>query len=252
MNFKLFGFICILGLMQQDVYANTYFLCKGIKASDPSLVILKLTKSSGNFKLSHIKNKKEVATVDVEEGDENYFLSGQPLFAESSTGFPHIQFQKDPKFGWLYVEGIEGISISFECNEGVKGILIEERIASIPMGKRGNKSFKCRFCQQNFRKKGEYNLHLKEIHNGVKAHACPTCNKSFDFEAPLRRHMATHQENKPYVCPICDRSFTQAHTLTLHIQIHTGQTPHQCPHCSYSTGFRSNLKVHIRVKHLRQ
>jgi len=50
--------------------------------------------------------------------------------------------------------------------------------------------------------------HYKDVHFQVKPYKCKTCDKAFQYESELGRHVLLHAEKKPYQCQFCEEAFT--------------------------------------------
>ena len=64
-----------------------------------------------------------------------------------------------------------------------------------------------------------------------RKYICAVCNKAFDRNTSLTRHMLVHTREKPFKCQLCDKAFSQNAHLKRHILIHIGQKSYQCNKC---------------------
>ena len=64
-----------------------------------------------------------------------------------------------------------------------------------------------------------------------RKYLCTVCNKAFDRNTSLTRHLLTHTREKPFKCQLCDKAFSQNAHLKRHILIHIGQKSYQCNKC---------------------
>lgn len=77
---------------------------------------------------------------------------------------------------------------------------------------------------------------------------CPTCNKSFQCEATLNKHIFSH--NKVSNCPLCTKTFSNTSNLKRHIATHSGQVELKCDKCDRifgsdeTTALFEHLKIH--------
>ena len=64
-----------------------------------------------------------------------------------------------------------------------------------------------------------------------RKYICTVCQKAFDRNTSLTRHMLVHTREKPFKCQLCDKAFSQNAHLKRHILIHIGQKSYQCNKC---------------------
>ncbi|XP_066443130.1 zinc finger protein 436-like isoform X2 [Eleutherodactylus coqui] len=57
-----------------------------------------------------------------------------------------------------------------------------------------------------------------------KTYHCPECDKCFNWNAELIRHLRSHTGEKPYSCPECGKCFTRKSTLFRHQKSHSAET----------------------------
>ncbi|XP_060717016.1 zinc finger protein Xfin-like [Tachysurus vachellii] len=76
---------------------------------------------------------------------------------------------------------------------------------------------------------------------------CSICDKSFNIEFNLLKHMKLHSGEKPFHCSHCGKTFTQLFNLTSHLRIHTGEKPFLCSQCGKGFSQASKLKTHLRI-----
>ena len=62
-------------------------------------------------------------------------------------------------------------------------------------------------------------------------HQCSECNKCFQCEAHLQRHMLIHYGLKPFQCPVCDKAFRYKPSYKAHLNMHTEEKPLTCSLC---------------------
>lgn len=84
----------------------------------------------------------------------------------------------------------------------------------------------------------------------VDKHFCTYCNKGFQYESALKKHLFVHTGLKPHVCDECGKSFSQKINLSIHRRIHTGEVPvkkYSCSVCDKKCIRLSELKIHLKT-----
>jgi uncharacterized Zn-finger protein len=74
----------------------------------------------------------------------------------------------------------------------------------------------CDQCGKEFPHRKRLVAHVRVSHNKSKQYACQTCNKVFNENYRLRKHMAVHSSVKPFKCRHCDFRTNRNDNLTLH------------------------------------
>lgn len=71
---------------------------------------------------------------------------------------------------------------------------------------------------------------LKRAPNGYRTLLqCPYCEKTWDTNYKLNRHILTHTGARPYECDICQRKFTQKSHMENHKVVHMDQEAFENP-----------------------
>ena len=73
------------------------------------------------------------------------------------------------------------------------------------------------------------------------------CNKRFSTKFSLRRHAATHLDERPFSCEYCGKSFVLRQYLKEHIYTHTGEKPFVCRICGKSFRQAGKLSIHRKL-----
>ena len=141
----------------------------------------------------------------------------------------------------------------------------------------------CDQCGKCLSTKYGLKLHIKNFHEKIFKHICPTCNKGFNqfvqfsfhckrhldivpeqceycgtqFTSPgsLTRHLKickenpNHEELNGYVCSICAAVYNTEARLKEHIQGKHGPPKYKCPECDKRFSWRSSLKCHMKCSH---
>lgn len=114
------------------------------------------------------------------------------------------------------------------------------------------KSFTCDECNKTFEKEIKLQKHMR-IHertkeqqdSNFKRFLCHICSKTFRQNTGLMFHMRTHTGYKPHVCKYCGRGFTSNSNCINHERTHTGDRPFVCHFCSAAFAKSCTLKAHI-------
>ncbi|XP_015183662.1 PREDICTED: zinc finger protein 709-like [Polistes dominula] len=114
------------------------------------------------------------------------------------------------------------------------------------------KNFTCLECNKSFEKEIKLQRHMR-IHertkeqqdSNFKRFLCHICSKTFRQNTGLMFHMRTHTGYKPHVCKYCGRGFTSNSNCINHERTHTGDRPFVCHFCSAAFAKSCTLKAHI-------
>ncbi|XP_047461620.1 putative transcription factor Ovo-like 1a [Mugil cephalus] len=120
-------------------------------------------------------------------------------------------------------------------------------------------AFVCQVCQKTFQYQRMLNRHVK-CHNETKRHLCSFCGKGFNDTFDLKRHVRTHTGVRPYKCNLCDKAFTQRCSLESHMKkIHSVTLKYAykerrnklyvCEECGHTAGAQEELHLHLRSLH---
>lgn len=86
------------------------------------------------------------------------------------------------------------------------------------------KSKICKICGKSFYKTSYLNVHVKNVHYGVKKYKCDSfnCNKVFSNSSNLIAHRRIHTGEKPFACSKegCVAKFNQSSSLARHLKSH--------------------------------
>ncbi|XP_053979423.1 zinc finger protein 14-like isoform X1 [Hylaeus volcanicus] len=115
-----------------------------------------------------------------------------------------------------------------------------------------SKPYRCDECNKSFEKEIKLQRHIR-IHERVKEQEdanfkrflCHICSKTFRQNTGLMFHMRTHTGYKPHVCKYCGRGFTSNSNCINHERTHTGDRPFVCHFCSAAFAKSCTLKAHI-------
>ncbi|XP_072314996.1 putative transcription factor Ovo-like 1a [Eucyclogobius newberryi] len=117
----------------------------------------------------------------------------------------------------------------------------------------------CKICQKTFQFQRMLNRHIK-CHNETKRHLCSHCGKGFNDTFDLKRHVRTHTGVRPYKCGLCEKAFTQRCSLESHMKkIHAVTLKYAykerrnklyvCEECGHTASAQDELLVHLHRLH---
>ena len=83
---------------------------------------------------------------------------------------------------------------------------------------KGEKSFKCAFCDKTFKQKGYMNKHISAVHEMRKKFVCSRKSSKFARKQDLERHnQVVHEDKRPFQCSHCKKTFGQKGNMNKHI-----------------------------------
>ncbi|XP_037613779.1 putative transcription factor Ovo-like 1a [Sebastes umbrosus] len=120
-------------------------------------------------------------------------------------------------------------------------------------------AYACQICQKTFQYQRMLNRHLK-CHLDTKRHLCTFCGKGFNDTFDLKRHVRTHTGVRPYKCNLCEKAFTQRCSLESHMKkIHSVTQKYAykerrnklyvCEECGLTAGTQDELLIHLHSLH---
>ncbi|XP_026148716.1 putative transcription factor Ovo-like 1a [Mastacembelus armatus] len=120
-------------------------------------------------------------------------------------------------------------------------------------------TYVCKVCQKTFQYQRMLNRHVK-CHNETKRHLCTFCGKGFNDTFDLKRHVRTHTGVRPYKCTLCEKAFTQRCSLESHMKkIHSITLKYAykerrnklyvCEECGHTAGTQDELLIHLHSLH---
>ena len=75
-------------------------------------------------------------------------------------------------------------------------------------------------------------------------HSCTICQKSFQSNRHLERHVRSHTGEKPFACDLCGKAFSVKSNAKVHRRQHTGERPFKCQSCGKAFMYQSSLSQH--------
>nr|NP_001108216.1 putative transcription factor Ovo-like 1a [Danio rerio]AAI55081.1 Zgc:171804 protein [Danio rerio] len=142
------------------------------------------------------------------------------------------------------------VSIATHCSPPVtKPLMVQSSGAT----------YVCQVCQKVFQFQRMLNRHLK-CHSEQKRHLCDFCGKGFNDTFDLKRHVRTHTGVRPYKCELCDKAFTQRCSLESHMKKIHGVTQqyaykerrsklYVCEECGHTASTQDALLRHLHTEH---
>lgn len=104
-------------------------------------------------------------------------------------------------------------------------------------------SFKCELCEETFRRKALYRMHMYS-HTGNYPYNCEKCDKGFLNQNSLVRHRNAH---KSYKCSECTEEFPKWSQLVAHRHGMHSSNEHKCSVCERIFSTKRMLKHHSVV-----
>lgn len=111
----------------------------------------------------------------------------------------------------------------------------------------------CVWCEVRFSSDVQLSQHMQSEHPGLLPWYCEYCGDSFNKNAELHEHRASHKLEDTYLCYICGKSFKTSTILTSHISGHKSNDEKQkeCNVCHKKFCFQSQLNSHM-LKHTKE
>lgn len=131
----------------------------------------------------------------------------------------------------------------------------KETKSSINNGKE-NAAYKCEICEKSFDKNWQLNRHIKVFHLNVKNYICSYCNRGFKQLYHLQEHVTSHTGERKFKCNICTKTFSRMSSQRKHMKAHESapgekskKSPFLCPICGkkfpYSNGAQRHIRTHF-------
>jgi len=215
--------------------------------------------SPGGGKLKVPPRKKSTASCDEEDDISNIpSLQMRIQIIQQRCGIP-------PEMPVELINGGHGIKNPLATDPPARRDPGQETngssptpIISEPPPCDGNK-FHCQVCQKGFNLQRLLNRHMK-CHSDVKRYLCTFCGKGFNDTFDLKRHTRTHTGVRPYKCNLCEKSFTQrcsleSHCLKVHGVAHQYDYKQRrskmyvCEDCGHTTAEPETHYLHLKDFH---
>ncbi|XP_038220738.1 zinc finger protein Xfin-like [Zerene cesonia] len=106
-------------------------------------------------------------------------------------------------------------------------------------------SYACLYCGQTFVQKSKLTYHIRR-HTGENLETCTICSKLFTSACSLREHMKTHVAKAENVkCPLCDKKYQDERYMLRHLRTSHTNTQFTCPICQKTVTSSSGLRHHV-------
>ncbi|CAK1589074.1 unnamed protein product [Parnassius mnemosyne] len=106
------------------------------------------------------------------------------------------------------------------------------------------KLWECGICDREFQHQYTLMRHLP-THTDERNFHCSTCGKSFRQLSTLSQHRAIHSAERPYACEVCNKTFNRVSTLISHRKTHSDEKPYRCHICPKGFHQKGNLRNHL-------
>mmetsp|Transcript_8174 Transcript_8174/g.15857 ORF Transcript_8174/g.15857 Transcript_8174/m.15857 type:complete len:259 (-) Transcript_8174:314-1090(-) len=143
-------------------------------------------------------------------GNRQQMNGQQPMMVQATSVTPHVNggFLQQPRVTGL-LETKQGM------NPGMMqlGMAFQQSIQQKQMKKAKNT---CPYCQKVFQNNSRLERHIRS-HTGERPFSCTLCGDRFKQKCHLTVHMKRHH----FKCPICSQQFSQKEALIEHVATHT-------------------------------
>ncbi|KAL0853106.1 hypothetical protein ABMA27_012874 [Loxostege sticticalis] len=112
---------------------------------------------------------------------------------------------------------------------------------------RPSAKYECVVCDKKFLLAGNLNAHIRNKHQKVKRHSCPSCRARFAQRQELRAHMAKHEGLRAHACTLCSKRYPRKKALIVHMRTHTDDRRFACEVCGKRFIQKCTLLVHAKV-----
>ena len=106
----------------------------------------------------------------------------------------------------------------------------------------------CKYCNKAFNNQLSLSRHVYE-HTLKRKYVCSICKQSFPFQSQLTYHKRTHRNRRSFFCvfPKCGRQFKNRGDLNRHARTHSKKV-YKCTDCDYTNPDKRNFESH-RLRH---
>jgi len=114
-----------------------------------------------------------------------------------------------------------------------------------------NVGFFCKICGKRLLRKWSYAEHMI-LHTGKKEFTCPHCGKGFYTSRVLKAHINKNHSNDPmeFKCQKCNKSFDKQTKLARHMHVHLKSVKaFPCEICNEVLGTRAGKTMHMHHRH---
>lgn len=166
------------------------------------------TVGSNEISVKNEDNTFKNETIDDDDSDLNYNISGPSDFSDSDAE-PLIKLKKTKK----------------ETSESSTNPPKPKSKRKKWIEKPGE--HKCEICEKIFKNNSGISRHLRLRHK-QKPFKCPICSKNYYYEPQFKKHEQSHKELK---CEYCEENFLTQKLYDEHLQTHGLEKPYSCLQC---------------------
>ena len=114
-----------------------------------------------------------------------------------------------------------------------------------------DKSFKCDVCQTTFSDRAKLMVHKTQVHESkiIKSDSeCDICKKRFP-KSRIDRHMNDVHKESIVNCEMCHKQFGSKRTLAFHMKVCHNENNFKCLLCDKAFRRKSELEYHVENSH---
>ncbi|XP_063629168.1 zinc finger protein 436-like [Cydia splendana] len=127
--------------------------------------------------------------------------------------------------------------------------VVLERLRGDAIVHKGDKTYDCEYCGDNFRNKSILNNHIQNTHllTGPTPFACDFCSSTFQTKFLIIEHEKSEHCVKNFMCAECEYTTSSKKSLETHLKSHSVKNNFNCSRCSYTSSCKSNLHKHQTI-----
>ena len=112
-------------------------------------------------------------------------------------------------------------------------------------------SYTCKECQKSFDGQASLQRHLYNCHQAsdMMPYQCEQCKKGFLHKSSYIRHLKQHEGIFNFTCQVCGKGFYNKSDLKGHLVSHGGHQEFTCVYCGRKFAYKQGLHQHIKAAH---